>query len=449
MIKSMLRIIAFAAVLFASIIVNRFLERLWLSFTGLESNGLSSLFTLLLMIFFFTLLLPIKHESRIKMNIMFKEVFIFILIWISASFFIALLHQPKHASIGLIPAISYAFLKLVNPSFRLRILLKEHPEASFHGTILMWVAPTPGVSVARGLGLRSILKVLRGEARIAVNIPGEIFVKSCKNIRNMELKGSLASFVKTVVNNWNREAAIVCEAKPGEGFFKIRVKIASDNIQVLNNITKRFSKLDGEEDVNWALEKWLSLKPCVKPIMFTNNGFSLPPEIIPEKLLVAGNAEETEKFALKACLSQLRINSNVLIIDGEEDPCFEEKVEKILRAEGFKPLRRQPKAFRTGGRMEVILIKKTELNGKLIEKVSSKPLVAVWLKGCLEEPELSVPLKILTYNMLRSKPVLEADGLILLNPDRELLNSFLSKGQSFLPQGKTIMVSTRGVRILA
>lgn len=446
----MLRLFAFVAVLLTSIALNRFLECLWLFYTGFDSNGLSSFFTILLIAFSFTLLLPLKNENRIRISGVFKKVFIFMLIWISASFSIALLHQPKHASMGLIPAVLYALLKLVNPRFNLKILLREYSEAPPSSTILMWVAPTPRVLFAQGLGLRSILKVLKGEAKIAINTSGEAFVKSFKNIRVIELQGSLASFVKTVASNWNRETAIVCEAKPGEGFFKIRVKIASENAQILNNIAKRFPKLEGEEDLNWALNKWLSLKPCVKPILFSDYKVSLPPDIVPERLLIVGDAEDTNRFALEACLSQLRTNSKILILNGGEDPCFEGNVEKMLGEKGFKPCGRSlPKTFKTRRGMEVVILKKTDLNGKLIDEVSSKPLVAAWLKDCSEDPELNLPLKILTYTKLEPKSFLEADGLLLLNPSREVLDNFLPTRQGFSLLGRTVMVSTRGVKVFA
>jgi len=450
MIKSVLKLFAFAAVLLMSIVVNRFIEYLWLFFTGFNSNGLSSLFTLLLMVFSFTLLLPLKKENRIRISRVFKEALIFMLIWIGASFSVALLRQPKHASIGLIPAMFYALLKLAKPGFNLRILLREYSEVSPSSTIIMLVAPIPRVLIAQGLGLRSVLKVLKGRARIAANTPGEVFLKSFKNIGVIELQGSLASFVKAVANNWNRETAMVCEAKPGEGFFKIRVRIASDNIRILNNIAEWFSRLEGEEDVNWALKKWLSLKPCVKPIVLPHYKVSLPPETVPERLLVAGNAGDTDRFALEACLSQLRTNSRILILNGREDSCFEENVEKILLEKGFKPYNRnQPKTFRIRGGMEAVVLKKTDLNGKLVEKFSSKPLVAVWLKDSSEDPELDSPLKILRYATPEPKSFLEAEGLLLLNPSKEVLDSFLPTRQGFPLQGRTVMVSAKGVKIFA
>ncbi len=450
MIKNVLKLFAFATVLLMSIVVNRFIEYLWLFSTGFDSNGLSSLFTLLLMIFSFTLLLPLKKENKIRISRVFKEVFIFMLIWIGASFSLALLRQPKHASVGLIPAMLYALLKLAKPGFNLRILLEEYSEVPPGSTIIMWVAPTPRVLIAQGLGLRSVLKVLKGEARVVVNTPGEVFLKSFKNFRVIELQGSLASFVKAVANNWNRETAIVCEAKLGKGFFKMRVRIASDNIQVLNNIARCFSRLEIEEDVNWALKKWLSLKPCVKPIVFSDYRVSLPPEIVPEKLVVVGDAGDTDRFAFEACLSQLRTNSRILILNGGEDSFFEEKVGKMLVEKGFKPYNgNRPKTFRTRGGMEVVILKKTDLNGRLVEKVYSKPLVAAWLKDSPEDPELDSPLKILTYATPEPRSFLEVDGLLLLNPSREVLDSFLPTRQGFSLQGRTVMVSARGVKVFA
>ncbi|MEM1557615.1 MAG: hypothetical protein QXT26_00360 [Thermoproteota archaeon] len=447
MIKSMLRILSFAIVLLIGIAIKHFLESLWLVFTGLDSNGLSSLVALIAMAFSFTLFLPLKDGSRIRMNRLFKEVFIFSFIWISVSFSMALLHQPKHVSIGLIPALFYVFLRLSIPTIiGLKVILEEYSEIRRDDTILMWVAPTPRIFVTQGIGLRSILGILRGKAKATITTSGDLFVKSFKNIRIVELQGSLASFVRTVADIWNREVAIVCEAKPEKGLFKLRVKIASDDKQVLNNIVKNLSKLDGKEDLKWALEKWLSLKPCVKPIKLANSSVLLKPGIVPERLFVAGSIEEAERFALQACLSQLRSNSMILIINGEEDPVFESKIEKALKAECFKPNRSRLRTFAAHGKIEAVLIRKTDLKEKLIRKISSKPLVAVWLRECSEDLDLNTPLKVLTCSM--HKPILEADGLLLLDPDKSILDSFIPARYGFSLQGKTVMVSANGVRIL-
>jgi len=314
--------------------IRRFLESLWLVSTGLDSNGLSSLITIIVMSFSLTLLFPIANNKRKNLNRFFKEVFIILFIWIFSSFSAALFHQPRHASIGLIPVFFYVFIRLsLSKSVGLRIVFEKYsyPDSLPKGnSILMWLAPTPRIFISSGIGLRSILKVLKKEARIVIKTPEEIFVRSFSNVRVFELQGSLASFVRVVVEGWRREAAILCEAKPIEGFFKLRVKIASDDMQVLNNIAERFTKLDYEEDLKWAFEKWLSLKPCVKPIELSHNNSLLQPERIPERIIVTGAVEEAEKFALQACLSQLRNNSTILIVDGCGDPVFGKTLEKLL-----------------------------------------------------------------------------------------------------------------------
>jgi len=87
------------------------------------------------------------------------------------------------------------------------------------------------------------------------------------------------------------------------------------------------------------------------------------------------------------------------------------------------------------------------LNEKLIKSVSSKPLVAVWFRECQEDLELNAPLKIFTL-MSEAKPVLEADGLLLLNPSRNIVESFVPSRYGLFLQGKTVMVSVNGVSVL-
>jgi len=451
MIKSMLRILSFAAILLVGIAVNKFLESLWLAYTGLSSSGLSSLAALIIMAFSLTMLLPFKRESRARINRVFRQVSIFLLVWITASFTAALLNQPKHASIGLIPAFLYAFSKIgVRKVVGFRIILEseEYSSISRSNTLLMWVAPTPRVFATQGFGLRSILNVLRGRAKIAVNTSGETFIKSFKNTRVVELQGSLKSFVETVAENRSRETAIVCEAKPVSGSFRIRVRIASDDTQALERVVNSFSRLDSREDLKQALEKWLSLKPCVKPIKLAKNGVSLQPEEVPERLLIAGNSEGVEELALQACLSQARRNSAIIIVDGSEENVFESRVWRKLEAEGFKPCRNRAKTLRNSNGTEVTLVKKSSLKEELIHKASSKPIVAAWLREYQEDPGFNAPLKVLTCSTPEAKPVSEADGLLLLNPERELLSCFMPERYCLSLQGKTVMVSVDGVRVL-
>ncbi|MEM3712240.1 MAG: hypothetical protein QXR97_01685, partial [Thermoproteota archaeon] len=315
-------------------------------------------------------------------------------------------------------------------------------------TMLMWIAPIPRILVVQGFGLRSIVKVLKGSAKIVTSINENTFIKSFKNIKTIELQGSLASFVKAVAENWNREIAILCEAKPTKSLFKFRVKIASDDAQTIDGILKGFSKLDDKEDLKWAIEKWLLLKPCVKPIKLANNSVLLQTEMIPERLFIAGDREEVERVALQACLSQLRSKSRVLIVNGEDDDFFENRIGKVLEAEGFKPCNNSIRIFRASRGMEVILMGGTDLNEKIIDRILKKPIVALWLRSFPEDIELRVPLRVLTCSMPEVNQVLEADGLLLLNPDGNTLGCFISERYGLMLQGKTVMVSAKEVRIL-
>lgn len=452
MMKSLLKILSFAIILLIGIAIRQFLESLWLVLTGFDSNGLSSLVSLVTTVFSSMLLLPIKQESKARIGRLFKEVLIFLSIWVTTSLFAAILHQPKHASIGFITASLYVFSRLiVNQSIGPRIILelKEYSSIPRGSTILMCVTPVPRVFITQSFGPRSILKVLRGNAKIATSINEEAFLKSFREIKTIELRGSLASFVKAVAENWNREVAIFCEARPMRGLFKIRVKLASDSTKALEDMLNGFSKLDCKEDLEWAIEKWFLLKPCVKPIRLANNGVLLKPENVPESLFIAGDVEEVEKIALQICFSQLRSNSRILIINGEEDFSFESRVKKMLEMEGFKQYGNRIKTFRTSRGLEVILMGKSDLNEKIINRALKKPIVALWLRSFSEDVELKAPLKVLTCNLPEANPVLEADGLLLLNPNERILECFIPERHVLSLRGRMVMASAKGVSILA
>ncbi|MCS7138559.1 MAG: hypothetical protein NZ873_00685 [Crenarchaeota archaeon] len=452
MIRGLLRIVSFTIMLLVGFILKQLLDSLWLISTGFYSNGLSSLVALIIIVFSSTLLLPLKQESRKKINIVFKEIFVFLSIWVAASLFTAVLRQSRHTQIGFAVASLYIlFRRLIfnrETWFRILFELEEYSDTPSGSTILMCVAPVPKIFVAKGFGLRSIMRVLKGEARIFTDNAGDIFVKSFKNIKAIELQGSLASFVKVVTENWSREVALFCEAKHTGRLFRFRVKLASDNVQALESFINGLSKLDDKEDLKWAIEKWLMLKPCVKPIKLVDNGVLLEPKMIPEKLFIAGDLEEVEEFAIQACLSQLRRYSRILIINGEDDSSFENRVKEKLEAEGFKAFTKGVKKFRDKNRSEVILIKETALDKKIIDDVSKKPIVALWLRDSSKNLELKVPFRVLTYNKPEIKGVLEADCLLLLNPDKNVLECFVPERYGLMLQGKTVMVSANEVRVL-
>jgi len=452
MIRNLLKILSIAAVLLIGIVIRQFLESLWLVLTGSDSNGLSSLVSLITMIFSSILLLPIKQENKAGIIGLFKEVLIFLFIWIVTSLFAAFLHQPKHASIGFIAASLYLFSRLIiNRSIGHRIMLelKEYSNIPRGSTILMSVAPVPRVFITQGFGLRIILEILKGNAGIANVINEEVFLKSFREIKVVELQGTLASFVKAVAENWNREVAIFCEAKLKESLFKIRVKLASDSTRAIESILNGFSKLDGMEDLEWAIEKWSLLKPCVKPIRLVDKSVFLQPENVPERLFIVGELEEVEKVALQVCFSQLRSNSRIVIINGEEDSSFENRVGKMLEAKGFKPYGNEIKTFRTSRGAEVILMRKADLKERIVNKFLRKPIVALWLRNFSEDIQLKAPLRVLTCNMPEANPALEADGILLLSPSEKILECFIPERYGLSLRGRMVMVSAKGVSILA
>jgi hypothetical protein len=452
MFRGIVKIIKILIILVAAAVFKNLIDLAWRVSTGLDSNGLSSLITIVILVFSFALLLPLGNPVKKRVKRFFKETLIFLLIWVAASFSVALLHQPKHASIGFIPAILYFVFRLgLVPSTGFRIIC-ENPigEAKDHA-ILLSVAPIPRVAFLHGFSPKGLLKVLKGEAIIRLNHPENVFIKSFKHRQTLELNGSLYSFASKVEASLTHEAAILCEARPRKGFFKIKVKIASDNSQVLRSIVEKLSKLDSnnDEDVEIVLEKWRALKPCVKPVSRALGEAGLKPSWITGRLLIAGYQENAERLALQICLSQLRRNTMIIIRCSEEDlkdALSHNVIRKTLRENGFRFFEKTVETWRTRDGMEVVLA--NSVSNRVLKKALSKPVVAVWLRNSAEDFEFDAPVKILTSPEPYPHPGFEADNVMLMECNRRLAEWFLPAGYGIALEGRTIMVSAGEVRVL-
>jgi hypothetical protein len=453
MLRGIVKILKLIAILIAAAAFKNLIDWGWRVSTGLDSNGLSSLVTIVILAFSFTLLLPLGNLVKKRIRRLFKETLVFLLIWIAASFSAALLHQPKHVSIGLLPTLLYVLFRLgLVPSIGFRIICENPVEESGNHIILLSVAPTPRIAFLHGFSPTGLLKVLKGEARIRFKHPENVFIKSFKHCQSLELNGSLSSFVRRVEESLTYEAAILCEAKQRKGAFKIKVKIASDNLQVLRRIVENLSKLDSDHDENIeiVLEKWCALNPCVKPVLGVLGEAELKPSWITGRLLIAGDWENAEKLALQICLSQLRKNTMAIALCSEEDLCrdspFQRMIWETLRKKGFKFFEKPVETWRSHDGMEIVLA--NSVSNRALKKASSKPVVAVWLRDSAQGFNIDAPVKILTSREPYSHSSFEADSMVLTECSRRLAECFLPAGHRLALEGKTIMVSSGEVRVL-
>lgn len=453
MFRRIVKILMFIILLLAAAAFKNVIDSAWHVSTGLDSNGLSSLITLVILAFSSTLLLPLGNTTRKRVRRFFKEALIFLSIWLAASFSAALLHQPKHVSIGFIPALLYVFFRLgLIPSIGFRIICENPPEELKDHVVHLSVAPTPKVVFLQGFRLTGLLKVLKGEARIRLKHPENVFIKSFKHCQTLELRGSLSSFVRRIEESLTYEAAILCEASPRKSFFNFKVKIASDNSQALRSIVENLSRLDSDHDENFeiALEKWRALNPCVKTVSGALDEAGLKPSWVTGRLLIAGEQENAEKLALQICLSQLRRNTMIIIScdeESERDSLFQNMVGETLREKGFRFFEKPVKTWRTRNGMEIVLANSIS-NRALVKKVSSKPVVAVWLRNSAKGFETGAPVKILTSREPYLHLDFEADNIMLVDCDRRLVENFLPARHGPALEGRTVIVSAGEVRVL-
>ncbi len=443
------RILMLMIILLAGVLIKNLVDSVW-RVSDMDSKGLSSVITLVIMAFSATFLIPFKGSFKNRVRGFFKEVLLFLLIWLAASFSAALLHSPSYIQIGFLLALPYVLFRLgALPSIgriRLRVLCEEQPVKLKGHVLLLSVAPFPKIVYLHGFSLKRIIRVLNGGARIVLRLPEDVFIKTFKHRQTLELQASLSSLVETVRGNLADEAAILCEARLHEDFFKIRVEIASDSLQVLGKLVENLRRLSPgpEGSIERALERWRALKPYAKPVS-DPLGRALYPDPITGRLLIAGDRRDSEKLALQICLSQLRRNSMVLIMDCKERPGDE--VEKGLVEKGYRLREKPVKTYRGHGGVEVVFANSAS-NKALLKKISSKPVVAVWLRNHVQGLRVSTPVEILTSNEPHAHSDFEANNMVLVNCERKLAESFLSFRHGFTLEGRTVLVSQKGVRIL-
>lgn len=449
------RILMLIIILLSGVLVKNLIDSFW-RFSGLDPKGLPSLIVIVTMMFSATFLIPLKSSFKNRVKRVFKEVLLFLLIWLAASFSAAILHSSSYIQIGFLLALSFFFFRLgAFPRVRrigLRILCEEQPVELRAHTLLLSVAPVPKAVFLHGFGLKETARILKEGARIRLRLPEDVFMKSFKNRQTLEFRGSLSSLVETVRENIADGTAIMCEARPHEDSFKIKVEIASDSLQALRRLVESLSRLSPgpERSVEHALEDWRSLKPCVKPVSEAL-GFSLNPEPLAGRILIAGDRRDAEKLALQICLSQLRRDSIVLVTDDGEKPGdgsgSENGVEKLLVEKGFRLRKKPVKTYRGRDGAEVVFADSSS-NKPLLKKISSKPVVAVWLRNRVQGLTVDAPMEILTSGEPQAHSGFEANSMILVNCERRLVESFLPFRYGFALEGKTVLVSQKGVRIL-
>jgi len=310
-------ILKLAAVLLSGSMVKRLLDSIGYSL-GLDLGGLTSLIAMAAMAFLtMSLLFPRKYFKN-GLRRVFKRVFSFLLIWLIASLFSALFRIKYYTQIGFMVAflcVVFGLRKSTNAKIRpirLRIVCKEEFVRPENHMILLSLAPVPKVAFLHGFGLRGLLKVLMGKARLSPKLPEDAFMESFEHRQTLELKGSVSSFVETVGKNVTGSIAILCEAKPNGELMK--VEVASDNPQALDGFTKilRGAGPGSAQGIQQALEEWLSLKPYVMPVP---EPLDLNPSQLAGRLLIVGGRKDAEDLALQLCLSQLRRNSMALVVD--------------------------------------------------------------------------------------------------------------------------------------
>ncbi|MCX8182902.1 MAG: hypothetical protein N3F08_00565 [Crenarchaeota archaeon] len=450
-IKTVLKAVA---VLLSGSLVKSLLDSIGHSL-GLNLGGLTSLIAIAVMAFLtMSLLFPRKYFKD-DVRRAFKKAFSFLLIWLMAALFSALFHIRYYIQIGFIAAfLSFVFVIRESPNSKirlsgLRIVCKEEPLQPEDHAILLSLAPVPKVAFLHELGPSGFLKVLRGKARLRLRLPEDDFMESFEHRQTLKFKGSLTSFVEAVGKSFPSNTAILCEAKPSRELMK--VEVASDNPQNLEEFKKilREAGPGPGHGMRQALEDWLSLKPYVTPVPGL---LDINPSRLAGRLLIVGERGCAENLALQLCLSQLRRNSMVIVVDvkGRSEDAGDEIKRKLVE-KGFRPsinrLRKKPvKAYRCHNGMEVVFTDEP-CDEALFKKTLSKPIAAIWFRGLARNLDVNAPIKILTLRKPWVRSSFEADNVILLDCEKELVESFLPS-RGFALEGRTVLVSQQGVRVL-
>ncbi|MEM3647396.1 MAG: hypothetical protein QW334_04545 [Thermofilum sp.] len=454
MLRGLIRkILVLMTILVAGALVKSLIDSAWRSL-GLDPKGLSSLITIVIIGFSATLLIPLKGSFKNRVRGLFKGLITFLSIWVAAAFSAAILHISSYIQIGLILALTYVFLRLRTftrlGGIRLRILCEKQPVKLEGYTLLLSVAPVPKAVFLDGFSVRGAMRVFKGEARARLRLPEDVFMESFKHRQTLELRGSLSSLAEKAGEILPDGAAILCEAKPSGNSFKIRVEIASDSPQSLKRLSEKLRRLSPEPvgSVEHALEKWCSLKPCVKPVSEVL-GYSFDTDLLTGRLLIVGDSERAEKLALEICLTQLRRNTVVLVTGGEgkAGDGLGDGVDKMLAEKGFRLSEKPVKTYRGRDGVEVVFAGNASSKA-LLKKTSSKPVVAAWLRNSNQCLMINAPVEVLTLGEPNAYLDFEAGGMILVECERSLAESFLPFRYGFAIEGKTALVSRKGVRIL-
>ncbi|MEM2946232.1 MAG: DUF4199 domain-containing protein [Thermoproteota archaeon] len=444
-------VLKLGAILLSGSLVKSLLDSIG-HFLSLDLGGLTSLIAIAVMAFLtMFLLLPRKYFKE-SFRTAFKRGFSFLLIWLVAALLSALFHIKYYNQIGFIAA----FLCLVlftreSPNSkirlsRLRIVCEEEHIIPEDHAILLSLAPVPRVAFLHGFSLGGLLRVLRGRARLRLRLPEDAFIESFEHRQTLKFKGSLSSFVETVGKSLPSNTAILCEAKPSMGLMK--VEVASDDPQALEEFKKTLSEAGpgSGQDIRQALEEWLSLKPYVNP---APEMLDLNPSRLAGRLLIVGEEKGAEDLALQLCLSQLRRNTMIIIVDAKGrtgDELKRRLVEKGFRPTGSRLRKKPVETYRCNGGMEVVFA--DEPSGEaLLKKTLSKPVAAIWFRGHARNLGVNAPIEILTLKKPRVCSGFEADNVILMGCRKEHVESFLpARGLAF--EKRTVLVSKQGVRVL-
>ncbi|NHV99880.1 MAG: hypothetical protein HA496_09610 [Thaumarchaeota archaeon] len=448
-VKTILKLVA---VIVSGSLVKKLLDSIGYSL-GLDLGGLTSLITVAAMVFLTIYLFSPGKYFKNGLRRVFEKVFSFLLIWLTAAFSSALFHTKYYTQIGFVVALLYIVLTIRKPVNigirlnRLRIVSKEEPAQPEDHMILLSLAPVPRVAFLHGFGPSGLLKLLTGGARLSLKLPEDVFIESFKHRQTLRLKGNLSTLVEAVGKGVTGSIAILCEAKPAREFMKIEV--ASDNPQALEGFTEKLKETGpgSQHGVRRALEEWLSLKPYVTPVpelLYPN------PILLAGRLLIVGERRNAEDLALQLCLSQLRRNSVSLVVEGRagnvEDDVRMRLVEKGFKPSGNRLLKKPFETYRCRDGMEVVFADKPS-GGAFLKKKPSKPLVAVWFRDLVQNLDVNAPIRILTLGKPWACSSFEADSIILIGCEKELVESFLpSRGLAL--EGKTVLVSRQGVRVL-
>ncbi|MGQ9479109.1 MAG: hypothetical protein ACUVQ0_03675 [Thermoproteota archaeon] len=441
--KNIAKIIIFIIILLILPSLGKTIESAWMLLTGYTSNGLSSLATLLLLAFSITLILPLKDPLRNRFKGFFKKALVFLTIWMTISFFVALMGQSRHAPIGFAASILYLCVKHLGPGKSWRIICEETSLNHERQGILLSIAPSPRIVFLHRLDFNGLLCIVRRRSRVVSKTPEKVFMKSFKYSRSLEFQGSLLSLASILEEIRDPEVVVLCEAVQRRESLKVSVRIASDNPGLLNRVSQSLSRIkhDYPEDFEAAFEKWYNLKSCVKPVTGPE-GLNIPYELIYGRTLIVGEADD---FALQVCLSQLRRNSMILIV-GNRDPVFEEKVRMSIKAGCLRQRGIGLRACKAGNGVEIFFAEGCEIDP--LRKWFSKPLVAVWFRDPSMFFDIDAPVKLITARSAEEGSRLEVDKTILVNCNSSLAEYFLPTGYGLLLQGRTILLTNGEVRIL-